>query len=109
MNQHDTQPDQHRVRTFDGVEWELRARTETGLALYAVTGSPQCCPPHIMATLTELAERGIQTTDLASAVTQLGAIPLPAGNTAPPAALLTEHAVPATGPVAAFTEAGERP
>ncbi|ELP62816.1 hypothetical protein PV735_11190 [Streptomyces turgidiscabies] len=68
------------LRTFDGAEWELRATTQTGTALYAVKGAPKCCPPYVMATLTELAEHGIQSTELAAAVAELGALPVPVGS-----------------------------
>ncbi|MGM9380302.1 hypothetical protein [Streptomyces antibioticus] len=67
------------LRTFDGAEWELRATTHTGTALYAVSGAPKCCPPYVMATLTELAEHGIQSSELAATVAELGALPMPAG------------------------------
>ena len=46
------------VNTRDGVCWEQRAVTEDGRGLYAVEGSCKC-PPFKMATLAELAERGI--------------------------------------------------
>lgn len=46
------------VNTRDGVCWERRAVTDSGLGLYAVEGSCKC-PPFKMATLAELAERGI--------------------------------------------------
>jgi hypothetical protein len=72
------------LRTFDGAEWELRSTTQTGTALYAVKGSPKCCPPYVMATLTELAEHGIQSAELAAAVAELGALPVPAGNATQP-------------------------
>ncbi|MFJ8110467.1 hypothetical protein [Streptomyces sp. NPDC096132] len=75
------------LRTFDGSEWELRATTQTGTALYAVKGAPKCCPPYVMATLAELAEHGIQSTELAAAVTELGALPVPAGDAAAPLAV----------------------
>lgn len=70
------------LRTFDGAEWELRATTQTGTALYAVKGAPKCCPPYVMATLTELAEHGIQSTELAAAVAEPGALPVPLGGQA---------------------------
>jgi hypothetical protein len=68
------------LRTFDGAEFELRATTRTGTALYAIKGAPKCCPPQLMATLAELAEHGIQSTELAAAVAKLGTLPMPAGN-----------------------------
>jgi len=74
-----TQTTPQRVRTFDGAEWELRATTQTGTALYAIAGAPECCPPSLMATLAELAEHGIQSTELAAVVAELGALPMPAG------------------------------
>jgi hypothetical protein len=46
------------VNTRDGECWERRAVTDSGLGLYAVKGSCKC-PPFKMATLAELAERGI--------------------------------------------------
>jgi hypothetical protein len=46
------------VNTRDGVCWERRAVTDSGLGLYAVEGSCKC-PPFKMATLAELAEHGI--------------------------------------------------
>ncbi|NEA61332.1 hypothetical protein [Streptomyces sp. SID12488] len=71
------------LRTFDGAEWELRATTQTGTPLYAVKGAPTCCPPSLMATLTELAEHGIQSTELAAAVAESGALPVPVGGQDP--------------------------
>jgi hypothetical protein len=68
------------LRTFDGAEFELRATTRTGIALYAIKGAPKCCPPQLMATLATLAEHGIQSAELAAAVAELGALPVPAGN-----------------------------
>lgn len=46
------------VNTRDGVCWERRAVTDSGLGLYAVEGSCKC-PPFKMATFAELAGRGI--------------------------------------------------
>jgi hypothetical protein len=66
------------VRTSDGVVWEKRAETRGGLALYAVEGVCRC-PQYVMATLAELAEHGLQSTELAAVVRELGALPMPAG------------------------------
>ena len=46
------------VNTRDGVCWERRAVTDSGLGLYAVEGSCKC-PPFKMATFVELAAHGI--------------------------------------------------
>ena len=70
-----------KVRTADGVVWERRAETRGGLALYAVEGVCKC-PPYVMATLGELAEHGIQSSELAAVVAELGALPMPAGSPA---------------------------
>lgn len=68
-----------KVRTSDGMVWELRAETRGGLALYALEGVCKC-PPYVMATLPELAEHGIQSTELAAVVAELGALPVPVGS-----------------------------
>lgn len=48
-----------KVRTTDGMVWERHAETRAGSALYALAGVCSC-PPHVMATLAELAEHGIE-------------------------------------------------
>jgi len=68
-----------KVRTTDGMVWELRAETRGGLALYALEGVCSC-PPYVMATLMELAEHGIQSAELAAVVAEVGALPMPAGD-----------------------------
>jgi hypothetical protein len=82
-----------KVRTSDGMVWERRAETRDGLALYALEGVCTC-PPYVMATLPELAEHGIRSTELAAVVAELGALPMPAGSPAeePIAFSLTEAA-----------------
>ncbi|MGX1909045.1 hypothetical protein ACWIID_09300 [Streptomyces phaeochromogenes] len=47
------------VNTKDGAVWMRRAVTRQGHGLYAVADAPKCCPEFVMATLAELAERGI--------------------------------------------------
>lgn len=68
-----------KVRTTDGMVWELRAETRGGLALYALEGVCKC-PPYVMATLQELAEHGVQGAELAAVVAELGALPVPVGS-----------------------------
>ena len=82
-----------KVRTSDGMVWERRAETRSGLALYALEGVCSC-PPYVMATLPELAEHGIQSSELAAVVAELGALPMPVGSPAeePIAYALTEQA-----------------
>ena len=46
------------VNTKDGTTWSRRAVTQDGHGLYAVTDSCKC-PEYLLATLAELAERGI--------------------------------------------------
>lgn len=46
------------VNTTDGTVWVLHTVTSAGLALYAVAGACSC-PSFLLATLAELAERGI--------------------------------------------------
>lgn len=71
-----------RVRTTDGMVWERRAETRGGLALYALEGVCKC-PPYVMATLSELAEHGVQGSELAAVVAELGALPMPEGPSSP--------------------------
>lgn len=59
------------INLRDGSVWERRAATSSGLALYALAGSPSCCPPQVMATEAELAEHGI--------VGSADVLPVPAG------------------------------
>lgn len=58
------------VNTRDGERWERRAVTSEGRGLYAAAGSCRC-PELVMATLAELAGRGI--------VGQADARPMPVG------------------------------
>lgn len=58
------------VNTKDGACWTRRTVTEGGVALYALAGVCQC-PEFVMATLAELAERGI--------VGSADALPVPVG------------------------------
>lgn len=88
-----------RVRTADGVVWERRAETRSGQALYAVEGVCKC-PAYVMATLAELAEHGVQSSELAAVVAELGALPMPAGSPADEAPIayeLTEKAAAVEG------------
>jgi hypothetical protein len=83
-----------RVRNADGVVWERRAETRSGLPLYAVEGVCKC-PAYVMATLAELAEHGVQSSELAAVVAELGALPMPVGSSADEAPIayeLTEKA-----------------
>jgi hypothetical protein len=66
------------VRTKDGMVWTLRTVTSSGIALYAPKGVCEC-PAFVMATLSELAEHGIQSAELAAAVAEHGAFPVPVG------------------------------
>lgn len=66
------------VRTKDGITWTLRTVTSSGIALYAPKGVCEC-PDFVMATLAELAEHGIQSAELAAAVAEHGAFPMPVG------------------------------
>jgi hypothetical protein len=66
------------VRTRDGITWTLRTVTSSGIALYAPKGVCEC-PAFVMATLAELAEHGIQSAELAAAVAEHGAFPVPVG------------------------------
>lgn len=66
------------VRTKDGMVWTLRTVTSSGIALYAPKGVCEC-PAFVMATLAELAEHGIQSAELAAAVAEHGAFPVPVG------------------------------
>lgn len=66
------------VRTKDGITWTLRTVTSSGIALYAPKGVCEC-PDFVMATLSELAEHGIQSTELAAVVAGQGALPVPVG------------------------------
>lgn len=66
------------VRTKDGITWTLRTVTSSGIALYAPKGVCEC-PAFVMATLAELAEHGIQSAELAAAVAEHGAFPVPVG------------------------------
>lgn len=77
------------VRTTDGITWTLRTVTSSGIALYAPKGVCEC-PAFVMATLAELAEHGIQSAELAAAVAEYGAFPVPMGPGSLSAARLTE-------------------
>lgn len=70
------------VRTKDGITWTLRTVTSSGIALYAPKGVCEC-PAFVMATLAELAEHGIQSAELAAAVAEHGAFPMPVGPVPP--------------------------
>jgi hypothetical protein len=71
------------VNTKDGVCWERRAVTDSGLGLYAVEGSCKC-PPFKMATLAELAEHGIAgSADVLPVPVGPGPQPLPAAAEGP--------------------------
>lgn len=87
--------DPMRVMTSDGAMWVQAAVTRTGTGLYCPEGTPSC-PRFVMATLAELAEHGVKavppaTTDLATAVTLLGALPMPVGSPAPGALAEQRH------------------
>ncbi|MGW5123214.1 hypothetical protein ACWEQ7_03960 [Streptomyces sp. NPDC004069] len=62
------------VNTLDGTLWTRRAVTRDGMALYAPEGVCSC-PEFVMATLAELAERGIAGS--------ADALPVPVGPEAP--------------------------
>lgn len=68
-----------KVATSDGAVWVRAAVTTTGQGLYALEGV-EGCPRHVLATLCELAEHGVRAVDeLAEAVAELGALPMPVG------------------------------
>ncbi|MER6235898.1 hypothetical protein ABT185_07455 [Streptomyces clavifer] len=72
--------DPAKVATADGAQWVRAAVTRAGLGLYVLEGVVGC-PRYVMATLTELAEHGVRQVDeLAEAVAQLGALPMPVGS-----------------------------
>ncbi|MER7815583.1 hypothetical protein [Streptomyces sp. NPDC096153] len=70
------------VTTRNGMQWTRRAVTVDGRGLYAPAGVCNC-PERVMATLAELAEQGLQSQELAAAVAELGALPVPIGSIAP--------------------------
>lgn len=72
--------DPAKVATADGAMWVRAAVTRAGLGLYVPEGVTGC-PRFVMATLAELAEHGVRKVDeLAEAVAQLGALPMPVGS-----------------------------
>lgn len=68
-----------KVKTSDGAVWVRAAVTQSGRGLYALEGVASC-PRFVMATLDELAVRGVKAqSELADAVAELGALPMPTG------------------------------
>ena len=59
------------VNTQDGSCWLRRAVTRDGRGLYALEGTPRCCPEYVLASLRELAEIGLRG--------MADALPMPVG------------------------------
>lgn len=59
------------VNTQDGSCWLRRAVTRDGRGLYALEGTPRCCPEYVLASLPELAEIGLRG--------MADALPMPVG------------------------------
>ena len=60
------------VNTQDGSCWLRRAVTRDGRGLYALEGTPRCCPEYVLASLRELAEIGLRG--------MADALPVPVGS-----------------------------
>jgi uncharacterized small protein (DUF1192 family) len=60
------------VNTKDGSCWVRRAVTREGRGLYALEGTPRCCPEYVLTSLAELAEIGLRAMPV-------DALPMPVG------------------------------
>ncbi|MFI1472092.1 hypothetical protein [Streptomyces wuyuanensis] len=80
-----TTRDPLKVTTSEGAVWTRRGVNPQGRGLYAFDGVEDC-PSRLLVTLAELAEYGVRSADeLAAVVAEVGALPMPVGNPAPPA------------------------
>ncbi|MFF9894912.1 hypothetical protein [Streptomyces longispororuber] len=99
------------VTTRDGVSWLRRAVTLDGRGLYAVDGAVPDCPEFVMATLPEVAERGIAGTAdvLPVPVSQQPNDAIAAGRHLDLLELMDDHAASVVSPVlAAVLDEAER-